>query len=362
MMRDSVHSPIDRLEKPKLNPSFVAIQSGENTYHIRAGPWTGPVLTIEETDEEDAIGDLFDRLDGEHTLEEIFEAFDEDDHAAITSLLERMEDRNIIYDGADIGTDYGGPQLMLSPRFNREDRRRLDETDALVINAGSIGPQIARDLIESDVGTVRFAQPIPEARADVSDLRSDERFQQVDDGDYNDAIADATAVIYAADRAYPALGEEVSRIADETGTPWMLAQVSGFDGLVGPTVFPGETGCYNCLQRRIAANINDETYDMYREALSRQSGRAAEGLPSYNRMVAGYASIDFLHLLAYGQSFTVGRSLVINFLDLSVEVNDVLRLPRCDICGKDPGDDTPRFITIRDRVKAGKLERLSWEG
>ncbi|WP_323171288.1 TOMM precursor leader peptide-binding protein [Natrialba sp. PRR66] len=360
-MSDNIISPIGRLEKPKLNPSFIAIQADQDTYHIRAGPWTGPVLTIKETDEEDAIEDLFELLDGEHTLEEIFAAFDEEDHAAIGSLLEQLADRNIIYDGAEISTNLGGPQLMHSSRFQHESRTPLGETDALVINAGSIAVQIAQDLLESGVGTVRFAQPIPEAKADVSDFRSDGRFELVAEGDFTDAIADTTAAIYAADRAYPALGEEISKTADETGTPWMLAQVSGFDGLVGPTVFPGETGCYNCLQRRTAANINDVTYDMYRDTLSDQPGLSTEGLPSYSRMVAGYSTIDFLHLLAYGQSFTIGRSLVINFLDLSVEVNDVLRLPRCDICGKDPGDDMPRFINIRDRVKAGELGQISKE-
>lgn len=356
-------SPVlERMEKPKLNPSFVAVQAGPNTYHIRAGPWTGPVLTIEETDEEEAIADLFDLLNGNNRLAEVFAAFDEEDHAAIAGLLEKMVDRNILYDGAEIETDHGGPQLMHSARFGHTERTGLDETEALVINAGSVGPQIASDLIASGVGTVRFAQPIPDARADVSDLQSVDRFELVPEGDCTDAIADATAAIYAADRAFPALGEEISRTADDTGTPWMLAQVSGFDGLVGPTVFPGETGCYNCLQRRTAANIDNETYELYREQLSEQHALSPKGLPSYGRMVAGYATVDFLHLLAYGQSMTVGRSLVINFLDLSVEVNDVLRLPRCDICGKEPGDDTPRFINIQDRVKAGELGRIDREG
>lgn len=340
---------VRRIEKPKLNPSFVPVKVDEGTYHVRAGPWTGPVMTLGGDDE---IETLFGMLDGTNDLDAVLSSFDEDDREAVLSLLERMRRRNIVYDGAALPDDRGDPQLLLSPGFEEADRSRLGEAEALVVNAGEVGPQIAADLLDAGVGAVGFAQPLPEAGVEVSEFDDEDRFRRVGEGELTDAVREADAFVYAADREYPALGREVNRTAHEADTPWMLAQVRGLDGLVGPTVVPGETGCLHCLERRIASGVAADRYGGFREALDAAPDAAPAGMSCYARMVAGYAAVDFLNLLAYGRSYTAGRALTVSFADLSVEVDDVLRLPRCPVCGKERGDDLARFVGVRDLADA----------
>lgn len=347
------------LSKPTLNPSFVAMRVDEHTFHIRAGPWTGPVLTIREIENEDALADLFELLDGTNSLEAVLARFDAEDRDDVLGILGNLAAKNVVYDGADHPNARGWPQVVHSRKFGDEEARRLDEAELLVVNAGDVGPQIAEDLAASGVGEVRVVQPVAEAAADLSSLDDYDNVTEID-ADLDAAVRDSDHVAFAADGEYPRTAAELDRVAHETGTPWMLVQLRGFDGLVGPVFFPGETGCYNCLERRIASNLsNPEAYATYRNGFAEVDRRSLSsvGLPAYSRMLAGYAAVDLLNLLAYGQAYTVGQTITVNFLDLSVEVNDVLKLPRCEVCGKSAGEDDERFVTVEDVADAKRRDR-----
>jgi bacteriocin biosynthesis cyclodehydratase domain-containing protein len=352
----------EELERPVLNPAFVVVKPDEHTLHVRAGPWSGPVVTVRETEGDESVEELFDMLDGEHDLAGILDRYDPDDQRAILGLFRTLREKNVIYDAAAVDGRRGWPQLTVTPKLRSESRDRLADADVVVVSVGDVGPAIAEDLLRAGVGSVSLLQPLAERRRDVDELESTGGVSRLADRDgfshverdLGDALADADAATLALDAAYPSVARAFNEVALATGTPWLLAQVRGFDGLVGPVVFPGETACFECLQRRIEANLSSPgEYEQYREAL--EPSFASVGLPSFSRAVAGYASVDLLYLLAYGQSFTVERTLAVNFLNLSVEVNEVLKLPRCPACGTEAGDDVKRFVGIEDLVEADRL-------
>ena len=343
------------LERPVLNPAFVAVSSGPNTLQIRAGPWSGRVMTIREDDEDEALAELFGKLDGEHTIDEILAPYDDEDREAILGLFGQLREKNVVYDAADWGGEVGRPQLQATQRFTGKTADRLEESSVLVASVGELGPQIAADLVRSGVGSVTLTSLADRETAEdplglLDRLADEDAFEVADgDGDVADALADVDAAMLATDEDRPEIAAAFNEFAHEAGTPWMLAQVRGFDGLVGPVVFPGETACYRCLERRIESNVSDpEAYAGYRDALADEPTMASVGLPSFARTVAGYATVDFLYLLAYGQAFTVGRTVVLDFLDLSTEINEVLKVPRCKVCGTSPGEDVKRFVTLDD--------------
>lgn len=355
-------SPAEDLERPVLNPAFVAVSSGPNTLQIRAGPWSGPVMTIRETDEEENIEALFEQLDGERTLDRILEPYDDENREAIRSLFEQLRAKNVLLDAADWAGEVGRPQLAVTPRFGADQQRRLDRASVLVVGVGELGPGIAADLVRSGVGSVTLHRPVETGQAGdpmgVLDRLADEERFELSDGDVREALAATDAAVLATDADRPEIAAAFNELAHETGTPWLLAQVRGFDGLVGPVVFPGETACYRCLERRIESNVPDPgSYATYRDELAGEPSLASVGLPSFARTVAGYATVDLLYLLAYGQAFTVGRTITVNFLDLSTEVNEVLKVPRCEVCGKTPGDDEKRFVTVDDLLASEHWDR-----
>ena len=348
------------LVRPILNPAFVAVASGPNTLQIRAGPWSGRVMTIREDDEDEALEELFGKLDGEHTIEEILAPYDDEDREAILGLFGQLREKNIVYDAADWNGEVGRPQLQVTSRFTGKTADRLEESSVLVAGVGELGPQIAADLVRSGVGSVTFTS-LADGGAEDDDplglldgLADEEALELLDgDGDVVEALEEVDAAMLATDEDRPEIAAAFNEFAHEAGTPWMLAQVRGFDGLVGPVVFPGETACYRCLERRIESNASDpKAYAAYRDGIADEPTMASVGLPSFARTVAGYATVDLLYLLAYGQAFTVGRTVVLNFLDLSTEVNEVLKVPRCKVCGTSPGEDVKRFVTLDDLLES----------
>src|SRR6056297_2502989 len=89
------------LTYPTLNPSFVPVQKDSNTIHIRAGPWSGPVLTIQDVDEDNAVATLIEEIDGDTHVRDVVAAFDDDQREEVLQALEALHAKNIIYDSGD---------------------------------------------------------------------------------------------------------------------------------------------------------------------------------------------------------------------------------------------------------------------
>lgn len=355
----------NELQRPVLNPAFVVVSPDPTTVEVRAGPWTGPVVTIQETEQDESIRTLFEELDGTNTTEEILSPYDQDDRETIRSLFDQLRNKNVIYDAADWNGTVGRPQIDVLPRFERTGSSRLEASSVLVVSIGELGDQVAVDLVRSGVGSVVYHRPLddgptPDKSGPVERVRNDESFSEPAEP-MRTLVADADVAVFAADVTCPDIANAFNELADETGTPWMLAQVRGFDGLVGPVVYPGETACYRCLERRIEANIDDPgSYARYLDDRDDPESRHSTGLPSFARLVAGYAALDVLYLVSYGQAYTVGRTITVDFSTLSTEVNEVLKVPRCEVCGKPAGSDTKRFVTTSDLLESeswGRTER-----
>lgn len=351
----------DELEYPVFNPSLVPMQVDTNTIHIRAGPWSGPILTIQDTEHDDTITQLVELIDGETHVKQILHTFPDEQTDEVAQALDSLREKNVIYDRPEHEGDDVYPHLALQSRFRRTERERLESQQVLIVTLGKMGQMVAEDLLEMGVGEVALHRPTSEPESDPR-VADDDDVTLVDDIDLRDAIEAADFVVYTADRRHSELVADVNEITHETGTPWVSAHVFGFDGVVGPAIFPGETGCYRCFEKRMLSNIpNVEGYDNYRNAVSEDEDLAAVGLPSLSRAIAGYLSLDLLHLLSYGVGYTAGRIVDFNSMDLSIEINDVLKLPRCEVCGKTAGDDNARLVSLDDLVEADRIGKLGGE-
>lgn len=359
--KELVEEFTEDLEYPVFNPTLVPTQVDENTIHIRAGPWSGPILTIRDTEHDDTITRLVDLVDGETHVKEILHVFPDDQTDEVAQALDSLRQQNVIYDRPEHEGDDVYPHLALQSRFRRTERERLESQQVLVVTLGEMGAMVAEDLLAMGVGEVALHRPTndPEGEPDVA---QNDDLSLVDDIDLRNAIEAADFVAYTADRRHSELVADINEIAHETTTPWVSAHVFGFDGVVGPAVFPGETACYRCFEERMLSNVaNVEGYSNYRDAISEEEDLAAVGLPSLSRAIAGYLSLDLLHLISYGVGYTAGRIVRFDSMDLSIEINDVLKLPRCEVCGKTAGDDNARLVKLDDLVEADRIETAGGE-
>lgn len=341
--------PFDPDSIIEFTPTFVPVQIDENTLHVRGGPWSGPAVTVRDTDGDRLLGRLLDLIDGETTVAALYEAFGDENREEIESLLAGFAENNIIR-AVDEGSDTWA-HLALKYRFQHTERERLSDRSVLVVACDRMGQAIATDLLEMGIGSIEFTQ-----RRGPAPRINDERLRYHEDPALPELIERADVVVYTADRPRP-LVNDLNELALSSETPLIPVQIHGFDGIIGPTVYPGETACYHCFEERTRSNVvGADGYDAYRSSLDSDEQLSTATLPAFSRLVAGFAAMELVHHLAYGTGYTAGRVVTIDSLELSMEANDVLALPRCACCGVEAGEDVQRFVSMDDIVHASELK------
>lgn len=347
----------EEIPYPQFNPSCVPVQVDENTIHIRGGLWNGPILTITDHDDEGVLTALVDLIDGETPVEDILASFSGEHQREVVDALVALRKNDAIHDAASYEEDafYNHTAMRPFGQEQSDEHRGLGGKSANVLLAtdGALGTAIARDLVEVGVDHVTIASLADEATLDVptgvEQRRSD---------DIELAIEEADFVVVATAQERPSVVQTVNRVAYRTQTPWTSVQAHGYDGLVGPTIFPGETACYECLSHRINANLaRPEFYEDYRSALESDAAVTdpEPPHPSFLRTLAGIATLDIEHILEYGVGYTAGRLVTMSAIDLSFSADRVMKVPRCDVCGKDIGTETSPLITLQDVKDASNL-------
>lgn len=327
-------STIARLERdvpyPKIHPSFTPIEVTPDEVQFRVGPWSGPVYTIQDDDGDGDVRRLVRTLDGSTSVRDVVAEFDGETREQVVSILAALAEKGVVTTGAsggdgpvaDDAARYGAVRASLSDDDVDAARRK----GVAVVGGGAMADLVTENLAEMGVDPVTVA---PDERAVLGE-----------------AVEAADLLICAVDRPRPDLLSDLNRRAHDAETAWLVGQIHGLDGFVGPTVFPGETACYECFRERMLANVafgNDAYPSDYAEKAT------AMGLLPLAQILAGYLTLDAFHLLVDDVGFTAGSVLHFDFFDFSVESNEVLKLPRCDACGRDPSSPQ-RFVTVEQLV------------
>lgn len=335
----SSHGLPDRL---RVNPAVVLVAEGPDKIHFRAGPWSGPMSTLRDRDGDGALEDLVAFLTGDQRTDEYLATLEPEARAQVSAILSQLLDKNLVQpqNSGDAPTHAAG-YVPLNRWSDAATYERVRSTSVLIVSTGRIGEMVRDDLIEYGVEDVRTLDVI-------GDAGSDDRTQSVALDDLPDALEDVDLMVYAGDRPYPDLLERLNRQALEAGTEWVSGQVIGFDGIVGPFVYPEYTACYNCFKERLYASLSDP--DSYRTVERARNASTIGTLPNFARVVAGLLVTEAVTYLATGVGFTAGRVIQYDFHDLSVETDEVLQLPRCADCGISPVADADQSGTKIEQV------------
>ncbi|MFB6194071.1 MAG: TOMM precursor leader peptide-binding protein [Halobaculum sp.] len=367
-MRDAYERVVERVPVPAFNPSFVPVETSDGEIQIRAGPHAGAVVRITDADGSDELRPLLDRIDGTHSVDDLLETVPSADEPEVIALLEHLADRNVIHDASGVDP----PQLreygLVTPYTDDPDP--FTDARLVLVGIGRVGHHALAELRGHGYDRLSVFDPL-DSLSDRHNPTTDRNHSTTDSHDSESAthtnvewidesavetrIEAADAVCYASDAPAPSVIERVNRITHRTGTPYVIGQTQGYDGFVGPTVLPGHTSCYACFETRLRANVDDRPgYDAYRTAAD-----SGDGFSPFAHVVVGYATLDLCHLLAHGQAFTAGRVLHVDGRTLTTRVDDVLRRPRCPVCGPDRGVETGQFTDTIDVVLAERTSEGS---
>lgn len=349
---DAVEAARNQFEYPMLDPLSVPVQVDEDTLHIRGGPFTGPNLTIEDVEEEGLIGNLIEALDGETHIDDLFELFGEENQEELANAILELYEADAIRDGSHFSDwrTYEHKPIREEIATIADDRTRLDDQSLGIVNVGPIGEHVATAALQMGVGRVNFYQPLETAAADVPG-GSDRFFQR--EATIEEAVEANDFVVYVADRRCSEFERRLDEHAYETKTPWIVGQFLGYDAFVGPGIFPDLTPCFNCFKTRTASHVSAPDgfrayWDNEYSSPGRYQNREYQPI---NLTIAGILTHDLGNLLEYGVGYLAGRVIWMGLYNLDMSAHRVIKLPRCDVCGVDPGGQYNPLMK-RDDIKA----------
>lgn len=358
----------DRLDRAfVVNPHLSVIHCSDDEILIKHGSRSLFSETIADDRRTKLLGRVLANMRTPATLRRLREAgvLDENALPAATELVEHLEGKGILVDPeAELTRLYLDSILGRGSAVSAE----LSRYTVGFVGAGPLGARIASDILALRPGgmTVVDSRSIDNAEAAriylglapakvasgdllqaalVTQLKATGgadgvRLEGRDSlaGDALDTLFSDVDFVIAAWECYaPTLFHSLNEAAIRHGVPWLLTYCDGSEAIVGPSYVPGETACYYEFETQVEASTAfREDYLLYKEHLA---DAGIDGtyfvLPPYLQIAAGFSALSASQFLARGQAMTVGRSIRIDFERLSVDYQDVLRLPRCPACGTD---------------------------
>jgi bacteriocin biosynthesis cyclodehydratase domain-containing protein len=398
-LRDGSVYQEDTLENGHANPScetLLSIAEGldlvlisDDEVLVQFGTRSYPSELLRDVDLTGILGKLTARLlKGPANLSELLSDLRAEDQAEARLLIDDLLQRGILTD------------ILTSPveqylRYSFTGESRLAECSVSLLGTGPIGVRLAHSLLQHGIGRITLLDdrkaddlwhtflplgPECDRAADratnviLRDRLLAAGYTSVESPDakfdttgVEAAVARSDFIVVAFEQPDLRLAHLVNRFCIRDRKPWLLATIDGNFGLVGPLFLPIHTACYNDYRTLSdAATPSKQMARKHRQhILRRGAGSFFPGLPAYAEIVAGYASLAIVHFLLRDSSFALGRVLTIDFDRMLIDVEDVLKLPRCPVCGAEKSAYQPPFsaeVTTRFSKTNANAQMKSTEG
>jgi bacteriocin biosynthesis cyclodehydratase domain-containing protein len=326
---------------------------------VQFGTRSHPSELLRDDDLNGTLGTLVARLQrGPASLSELLDEVVDSDRAEAGDLIEDLLQHGTLADARRTPVE----QYL---KYTFSDETSLADRRVSLLGAGPTGGRLAHSLLQHGLGDLGLLDdrevdalwhsflglvPAPDpdlaATADIAlrdQLRAAGHFRvealdgELDLSGIEAAVRRSDIVVLALEQPDIRLAHMVNRVCLRERKPWLLATIDGNFGLVGPLFVPPHTACYNDYRALAdAATPSPEMARKHRQhIIRRRTGSFFPGLPSYAEIVAGHATLAVVNFLIRGHSFALGRVLVIDFDRMVIDVEDVLKLPRCPVCGVD---------------------------
>ena len=153
-----------------------------------------------------------------------------------------------------------------------------------------------------------------------------------------EAIQDCGLVIVCAEDTPSLLLRWANQACLTRGIPWTSGCLDGSVGMVGPSIIPHQTPCYECYWLRMKGNLEHHeefiAFEKYLEQHGTRSDHFYGSLIPLPSVIGSLAALEAIKILTLFASPTLyGRLYEIDFLTLRAELHEILKLPRCPACG-----------------------------
>lgn len=238
----------------------------------------------------------------------------------------------------------------------------LQKSSCLVIGLGSLGIQVINSLAAfgidelygydygrvetSDVGAFYNNSHIGRPRVEVAKqiLKKTNKFGEFLGCDLTASgqeelerlIKEVDVVVVATDLMVRSLYMNVNSLCIKHNKPWTSVRVGECEILIGPTIVPKITPCYECFMSRV--NGHDDNYEenMAFEEYKENNKDKIQliNMPHFTSIAANLISFEIFKFLT-SVLYPASMSNVIryNLVTMDMSVSQILKVPRCNSCG-----------------------------
>lgn len=142
-------------------------------------------------------------------------------------------------------------------------------------------------------------------------------------------------VVLALPRPAPALLAAANTACLGHGVPFLPVVISGHEAVIGPTVLPGRSACYDCFKQRLRTNAafpeDDAAYEAHLDEGT--AGATLPEWPPFTTAVAALAAMEVIRLITrFTPPVTAGQALFVDALTGTQRAGRVWKVPRCPSC------------------------------
>jgi|SRR5690625_4365258 len=195
-------------------------------------------------------------------------------------------------------------------------------------------PNLSRQLLygEDDVGASKVERAVARLQAMNSLVKvTGQEMRAEGSDDIAKLIQDVDAFVLCADEPQPDIMHWSNLAAFRAGTPWFVSLYTGPMAVVG-SYLPGETGCWECLQRQV------DDHPQQRDKRELLPGKRENAVVAASANVSGHlTALEVVYYLGGLPTQVSGRILHWNFADWDHHYFiDVPRGEVCSVCGPTP--------------------------
>ncbi|GGH19959.1 TOMM precursor leader peptide-binding protein [Paenibacillus segetis] len=180
--------------------------------------------------------------------------------------------------------------------------------------------------------------------------------------DFSEAIPSVDLVLVLQDEDNSSFFYEADQMLRPRGMPWLCAYVSLGEGIIGPLIVPGKSGCFQCAETRLslAGSNRKEVEDYLKKLVSEDyvldyTTEISSAGASY---MAHIISAETEKVLRGDRANCEDHLYLVNLSHLSSTIHYVLPIGTCSVCGQ-LHDDSAELakISLQKCLKQGNSYR-----
>jgi len=139
--------------------------------------------------------------------------------------------------------------------------------------------------------------------------------------------------------------------------PWINAELDRTQAVIGPTVLPGQSSCYNCYRLRLKENENVREPDYILKA---KDSDLVWNIRLIKQAIANYVSLEAMKVLTGAcKPILVNRIVTLTPAEPFGKFDELIKKSTCTHCGVDELADKNNLLTVGNKKAITLIDRES---